>query len=522
MHSAISGNATVLPMCNRDGVAQVVVLAMPPQRSNTILLDCLVGLRASDDRNERNVDTPADGGSLLVVSSAVALTVVTGLCFTVWQEDISDFLFEQSMSPSAAWGAGPQTLFGWEVVSQCLRKHAPTPVGVDTSGLLQHQRPTPRAWQVFEEDGRRTQVWRGPGGEGEELWDMLRPRLDTLPDHFLRAANFHIGVHPQHPPLRLLRELRQLAHAAGGVLSVETYTGCEGPASPQQLQASGAAASPLSPHTAALACGLQALLSSCDLFSPNELEAASLLGPAPPGQMATELLARAGPTGAGLVVVRCGAQGVVAASRALPGQLVEVPAVPDTQVEDVTGAGNAFCGGLLAALHHMRCAPWLCGVTAARLEQEPGHSRPSPAAASPPPLLADLVVGGRAAASGGDSGASQGHGGRASGASGASTLPSPWSVCDSSRPGLQGAGAALRQAAVWGVAAASLVVEVPGLPQPPLARLQQRVQGRVDAMRRQLGLPLQACRQPQGARLTGYARAGRAMAQAAVRPHCYW
>ncbi|KAJ9522378.1 hypothetical protein QJQ45_008154 [Haematococcus lacustris] len=72
----------------------------------SILLDCLVGLRASDDRNERNVDTPADGGSLLVVSSAVALTVVTGLCFTVWQEDISDFLFEQSMSPSAAWGAG--------------------------------------------------------------------------------------------------------------------------------------------------------------------------------------------------------------------------------------------------------------------------------------------------------------------------------------------------------------------------------------------------------------------------------
>ncbi|KAJ9522564.1 hypothetical protein QJQ45_008333, partial [Haematococcus lacustris] len=346
-------------------------------------------------------------------------------------------------------------------------------------------------------------VWRGPGGEGEELWDMLRPRLDTLPDHFLRAANFHIGVHPQHPPLRLLRELRQLAHAAGGVLSVETYTGCEGPASPQQLQASGAAASPLSPHTAALACGLQALLSSCDLFSPNELEAASLLGPAPPGQMATELLARAGPTGAGLVVVRCGAQGVVAASRAMPGQLVEVPAVPDTQVEDVTGAGNAFCGGLLAALHHTRCAPWLCGVTAAGLEQEPGRNRPSPAAASPPPLLADLVVGARAVASGGDSGASLGHGGRASGASGASTLPSAWSACDSGRPGLQGAGAALRQAAVWGVAAASLVVEVPGLPQPPLARLQQRVQGRVDAMRRQLGLPLQACRQPQAARLTG-------------------
>ncbi|KAJ9523286.1 hypothetical protein QJQ45_023973, partial [Haematococcus lacustris] len=170
------------------------------------------------------------------------------VCFTLIVDDIvlpSGVTYMAQLG-----GGGPQTLFGWEVVSQCLRKHAPTPgalttglaagvgpdlpptcvswlqqVGVDTSGLLQHQRPTPRAWQVFEEDGRRTQVWRGPGGEGEELWDMLRPRLDTLPDHFLRAANFHIGVHPQHPPLRLLRELRQLAHAAGGVLSVETYTG---------------------------------------------------------------------------------------------------------------------------------------------------------------------------------------------------------------------------------------------------------------------------------------------------------
>lgn len=32
-------------------------------------------------------------------------------------------------------------------------------IGVDTSGLVMHARPTPRAWQVFEEDGRRTQVW---------------------------------------------------------------------------------------------------------------------------------------------------------------------------------------------------------------------------------------------------------------------------------------------------------------------------------------------------------------------------
>lgn len=33
-----------------------------------------------------------------------------------------------------------------------------TAIGVDVSGLIEGQLPTPRAWQLFEEDGRRTQV----------------------------------------------------------------------------------------------------------------------------------------------------------------------------------------------------------------------------------------------------------------------------------------------------------------------------------------------------------------------------
>lgn len=34
---------------------------------------------------------------------------------------------------------------------------------------------------------------------------MLRPRIDTLPPRFRAAVNYHIGVHPLHPPLKLLR-----------------------------------------------------------------------------------------------------------------------------------------------------------------------------------------------------------------------------------------------------------------------------------------------------------------------------
>ena len=54
------------------------------------------------------------------------------------------------------------------------------------------------------------QVWRVRGDPCDELYEMLRPKLDQVPQHFKQARNYHIGVHPLHPPLRLLRALRQV------------------------------------------------------------------------------------------------------------------------------------------------------------------------------------------------------------------------------------------------------------------------------------------------------------------------
>lgn len=50
-----------------------------------------------------------------------------------------------------------------------------------------------------------SQVWRGLGDPCDELYQMLRPRSDNLPPHFLRASSYHLGVHPLHAPVRLLR-----------------------------------------------------------------------------------------------------------------------------------------------------------------------------------------------------------------------------------------------------------------------------------------------------------------------------
>eukprot|EP00879_Flechtneria_rotunda_P022940 GHRR01024248.1.p1 GENE.GHRR01024248.1~~GHRR01024248.1.p1 ORF type:complete len:330 (+),score=119.16 GHRR01024248.1:648-1637(+) len=110
-----------------------------------------------------------------------------------------------------------------------------------------------------------------------------------------------------------------------GKLSVEPYTACDSQLTKDQLTA---------------------LLQSTDIFSPNEAEAASIVGPGSPEQLLQRLLV----AGASTVVLRQGPQGVLIGHSSTQ-RMWQVPAVPGTQVVDVTGCGNAFCGGFLAAQH---------------------------------------------------------------------------------------------------------------------------------------------------------------------------
>ncbi|KAF6266108.1 Ribokinase-like protein [Scenedesmus sp. NREL 46B-D3] len=255
-------------------------------------------------------------------------------------------------------GGGPQTLFGFQLVSAALSPHNNTcsvglaagvgrnlpdfckdwllRVGCDGGGLLIGRHPTPRAWQVFEEDGRRTQIWRVR--ECDELYQQLRPSFSQLPAAFQSSVHYHLGIHAGHPPMKLLRALRDAAHARGGLLSVETYTACDGPPRAEQLAA---------------------LLQAVDVFSPNEAEAASIVGPGSPQQLVQRLLA----AGARTVSLRMGPQGALVAD-APSSTMWHVPAVPGTHVVDVTGCGNAFCGGFMAGLHAgvsmLDAARWGC------------------------------------------------------------------------------------------------------------------------------------------------------------------
>jgi sugar/nucleoside kinase (ribokinase family) len=257
-------------------------------------------------------------------------------------------------------------------------------LGADVSGLIPGgpASATPRAWQILERDGRRTQIWRVP--ETPALYEQLRPPFPSMPPRLRRRArSYHIGLHAAHPPRSLLRALREAVDAQGQeaaaapgataetqrqrrcLLSAETYTRCD-------------EGSPLSARQ------LEELLAPLDVFSPNEEEAASMLGvrlrhgrgdddggeddeeaEARAAEEAERLLldalldAASPPSSARgplTITLRRGSRGVLAKTAGgggdgAPARAVRVPAARDLRVVDPVGCGNAFCGGFLAAAH---------------------------------------------------------------------------------------------------------------------------------------------------------------------------
>ena len=231
-------------------------------------------------------------------------------------------------------GGGPQTAFGMRLWSPSVGLVAAVNAadvpsvqnwlsdsGIDTGGIHSSDLPTPRAWQLMESDGRRTQLWRV---EDLIVKHQLGRSLDKIPPDYRIARGFHFGIHPdEDDDLAFIQDLRSL----GGFISIEPFKPAD--RRPTQRQ-------------------LQAILSQVDIFSTNLLEGQSLAGQASPPELAGRFL----DAGAPLVVIRLGPQGSLVAAvehnrRQQSNTLLQVPAV-DVQVIDPVGAGNAYCGGFLA------------------------------------------------------------------------------------------------------------------------------------------------------------------------------
>jgi sugar/nucleoside kinase (ribokinase family) len=180
--------------------------------------------------------------------------------------------------------------------------------GINLEGVRAVWEKTPRAWQYMAQDGTRTHVWRNPP-QGRS----------TLPEVYQNARALHWGLHPENPDLSSARELM----AQDKWLSLETFKPPDKPMSDEALHE---------------------LVSACRIFSPNWGEAVQIAGT----DDYRELLQRFKTAGCRVLALRRGAHGadVWALSS---GVGVRVPAVP-TNVVDTVGAGNAFCGALLAKL----------------------------------------------------------------------------------------------------------------------------------------------------------------------------
>lgn len=184
-------------------------------------------------------------------------------------------------------------------------------VGADLSGVRATDLPTPRAWQLLEEDGRRTHVWRVDQTTSDR---QTHPDATTILRIYPEIRLVQWGIHPEDPYLQPCATLRE----HGVIVSIEPFKGLDRPYSDAVLAA---------------------ILSRSDIFSPNWAEAASLFGT----EERETILSRAQALGGHILALRHGAAGSEVWDLHT-GEGFSVPVAPVGQIVDPVGAGDAYCG----------------------------------------------------------------------------------------------------------------------------------------------------------------------------------
>ena len=186
----------------------------------------------------------------------------------------------------------------------------------DPQGLFRRAMPNPRAWQLFDEDGTRTEVFR----TSYDAVLAINPQPDEVPLDILSAAGVHLQSHSPQPSLSWIDRLQ----AAGNPYIL--FEPWDNYCVPENME------------------DFTQISGRCDAVSPNLGEARLLTGLWEP----LDVIARLLQTGVPLVALRMGADGSLIASQS--GDLLTVPAIKVEKIVDVTGAGNAFCGGWITGM----------------------------------------------------------------------------------------------------------------------------------------------------------------------------
>jgi glucosamine--fructose-6-phosphate aminotransferase (isomerizing) len=189
--------------------------------------------------------------------------------------------------------------------------------GIDTLGLHPIAGPTVRNWVVYEQDGRRSWVYRTPPERSFEV----APRPEDLPAGWAGQQGHtpvvHVAAMPFSSAVRIVEHVRASGPA---VITIDTH----------EAWTVGRAE-------------LLALARQVDVFLPSREELVAVVGYDDPDRACRELLDEGVPA----VVVKCGSGGTVLGKS--QGSVSSI-AAPEVDVEDVTGAGDSFCGGFAAGL----------------------------------------------------------------------------------------------------------------------------------------------------------------------------
>jgi ribokinase len=189
-------------------------------------------------------------------------------------------------------------------------------LGIDLRGLIERDGyPTARAWQLFEPEERRVEVFR------TDIEDFYRheARFEEMPPDYMEARGYQLHFGTLAQTAELVEKLRAVNPSACLVWE------------PTPLQFTGSDDD------------FNAVLSRVDLVSPDLDEARQMTGQSTAEGMAETFLG----WGVPVVALRMGARGSLVATA--EGAVHTIPAVP-TKVVDTTGAGDAYCGGFLVAL----------------------------------------------------------------------------------------------------------------------------------------------------------------------------
>lgn len=192
-------------------------------------------------------------------------------------------------------------------------------LGVSTEGIVDIPGPTVRNWVIYEVNGERRWLYRTPRERSREV--AVQP--GDLPPAWLQvnpSPVVHITAMPIAAAEAIVETIRQLAPRA--LITLDTHED----------------------YVRDYRQRLRALAARVDVFLPSRSELTDLVGYDDPPRALADLASLPTP----LIVIKMGANGALLWDKA--GQTLHEIGVAPGPVVDVTGAGDAFCGGFAAAL----------------------------------------------------------------------------------------------------------------------------------------------------------------------------